>query len=382
MTENTVPPPVHINGIVADRKSYLPQEGLRLPALTHDLQIDYTALSFTAPKKVLFRYKLEGHDTSWQEPGTRRQAFYSDLRPRDYRFRVIACNNDGIWNDIGASLNFSIAPAYYQTSWFRLLCGAVFFLSLWGLYRLRLRQLRQEFNIGLESRVLERTRIARDLHDTLLQSVQALLLRLQTVSNVLPVQPAEAKRRVDRAIEQASNAVTEGRDTLNELRACGPTAIDLDLDLAISNFAKELLSGLALNPAPELHVQVEGTPRSLNPVVRDEIYRVTTEAIRNAVRHANATRIEVEIRYDENHLHLRIGDNGAGIDLATLNHESKAGHWGLRGMRERAKLVGGELEVWSKVDVGTEIELNIPAASVYATPSARLRSIFSRFGSS
>jgi signal transduction histidine kinase/ligand-binding sensor domain-containing protein len=377
---NTVVPPVHIEQVIADRTLYPAQNGMQLPIKTRQVELDYTGLSFVMPSKVNFRYRLEGHDVQWQEPGTRRAAFYNDLSPGHYTFRVIAPNNSGLWNTEGASLQFNIPPAYYQTSWFRALCVLMFLAFLWLLYELRLRQLRQEFIIGLESRVLERTRIARDLHDTLLQSMQALLLRLQTVSNVLPVQPDEAKRRVDRAIEQASNAVTEGRDALNELRSCGPTAIDLDL--AISNFAKELLSGLALNSAPEVHVQVEGTPRSLNPVVRDEIYRVTTEAIRNAIRHANATRIEVEIRYDENHLHVRIGDNGSGIDLATLNHESKAGHWGLRGMRERAKLVGAALEVWSKVDVGTEIELNIPAASVYATPSVRLPSIFSRFGSS
>ena len=168
-----MPPPVHINGIVADRKGYPLQEALKLPALTRDLEIDYTALSFTAPKKVLFRYMLEGHDAAWQEPGTRRQALYNDLGPRHYRFRVIACNNDGVWNEAGAALDFSILPAYYQTAWFRALCTAAFLLLLWLLYQLRLRQLQHQFNIRLEAQVSERTRIARDLHDTLLQSFNA-----------------------------------------------------------------------------------------------------------------------------------------------------------------------------------------------------------------
>jgi signal transduction histidine kinase len=308
-----------------------------------------------------------------------RQVQYTNLAPGHYTFRVIACNNDGVWNEAGAFLAFSIAPAYYQTTWFRVSCAAAFLLLLWAAYRFRVHQLKHQFAIGLEARVNERTRIARDLHDTLLQSFNALLLRLQTVSNVLPAQPDEAKRRIDRAIEQASDAITEGRDTVNELRASGST---IDLDQAISNFASELLSGSALEPIPEVHVRVEGTPTPLNPIVRDEAYRIVTEALRNAIRHANAGRIEIEIRYDERQLRLRIGDNGTGIDPAILDQDHKAGHWGLRGMRERANLVGGTLEVWSQVEIGTEIELSIPAASVYATPPSARWSVLSRFGRS
>jgi len=194
---------------------------------------------------------------------------------------------------------------------------------------------------------------------------------------VLPSQPDEAKRRVDHAIEQATNAITDGRDTVHALRSGGSAATDLDL--AIGNFAKELLSGTTSEPVPEIHVQVEGKPTLLNPIVRDEAYRIATEAVRNAIRHANARRIEVEIRFDEQHLRLRIGDNGTGIDPAILNRDHKAGHWGLRGMRERAKLVGGALEVWSQPNVGTEIELSIPAAIVFAKPPSARSSFLSRF---
>ncbi len=258
-----------------------------------------------------------------------------------------------------------------------MLCAAAFLALLWAFYLLRLRQLEAQFAAGLEARVDERTRIARDLHDTLLQSFNALLPHLQTVSNVLPSQPDEAKRRVDRVIEQATNAIMDGRDTVHGLRSGGSATTDLDW--AISNFAKELLSEAASEPVPEIHVQVEGKPTPLNPIVRDEVYRIATEAVRNAIRHANARRIEVEIRFDEQHLRLRIGDNGAGIDPAILNRDHKAGHWGLRGMQERAKLVGGTLEVWSQPNVGTEIELSISAATVYAKPPSVRRSILSRF---
>ena len=172
MAGNTVPPPVHINGIVADRKNYSPQEGLRLPALTRDLEIDYTALSFTAPKKVLFRYMLEGHDAGWVEPGTRRQAFYNDLPPSHYRFRVIACNNDGVWNNVGAAIDFTIAPAWFQTYWFFALCAAVALLIVWLVYRMRVRQVAKAMSVRFDERLAERTRIARDFHDTLLQTIQ------------------------------------------------------------------------------------------------------------------------------------------------------------------------------------------------------------------
>jgi len=377
---NQVPPPVHIERISADGNSYNASDGLRLPRVARDLTIDYTALSLAVPQKVRFRYKLAGQDSDWKEVVNERHVRYTNLSPGHYTFRVIACNNSGVWNETGASLQFSIAPAYYQTAWFRLCCVVALLLLLWMAYLFRVRQLEAQFAVGLEARVDERTRIARDLHDTLLQSFNALLLRLQTVSNVLPAQPDEAKRRIDRAIEQASNAITEGRDTLNELRSTGSAAIDLDQ--AISNFARELLSGSASELVPDVQVQVEGTPIPMNPIVRDEVYRIATEGVRNAIRHANARQIEVEIRYAEHHLRLRIGDNGTGIDPAILDHDHKAGHWGLRGMRERAKLVGGTLEVWSQVDIGTEIDLSIPAASVYATPPSARWSVLSRFGRS
>jgi signal transduction histidine kinase/ligand-binding sensor domain-containing protein len=371
MAGNTVPPPVHINSIVADRKSYSPQEALTLPALTRDLEINYTAPSFTAPRKVLFRYTLEGRDAGWVEPGTRRQAFYNDLRPGHYRFRVIACNNDGLWNETGASLNLSIAPAYYQTPWFRAACVAALLLILWGIYQLRLRQIHRQFSIALEARVDERTRIARELHDTLLQSFNALLLRFQTVSNLLPSRPDEAKARIDSVIEEGSNAITEGRDAVHELRSAG--LMTTDLAQSIRNFAKELLVNPSSENFPEFLVQVEGTPMDLNPVVRDEVYRIAAEALRNAIRHAGAKRIEVEIRYDHEDLNLRIRDDGKGINASVLDKEHAPGHWGLRGMRERAKLIGASFEIWSKSGSGTEIELKIPAASAYTKPLASRR---------
>jgi ligand-binding sensor domain-containing protein len=194
---NKLPPPVHIEQITADRKRYDANAGLRLPPLVHDLQIDYTALSLVAPEKVLFRYKLEGFDNEWQDAGTRRQVFYTNLPPRNYRFRVMACNNSGVWNETGAFLDFAIDPAYYQSTWFRLSSLAAFVAVLAGLYQLRLRYLKQQFNIRMEERVNERTRLARDLHDTLLQSLSGVLLKLHAVTYLLPDKP-EAKKTLER----------------------------------------------------------------------------------------------------------------------------------------------------------------------------------------
>jgi signal transduction histidine kinase/streptogramin lyase len=374
---NKVPPPVHIEQVTLDSQPYDVTNDLCLPPKGRELTINFTALSLAVPDKVRFRYKLEGQDPDWKEVVNERQVRYTNLAPGPYTFRVTAANNDGVWNETGALLRFSIAPAYYQTTWFLLCCVAALLLLLWAAYLLRVRHLEGQFAARLEARVDERTRIARDLHDTLLQSFQALLPHLQTVSNVLPAKPDEAKRRVDLAIEQATDAITDGRDTVHALRSSGSATTDLDS--AISNFSKELLNGAASEPIPEIQVQVEGKPTLLKPVVRDEVYRIATEALRNAIRHANARRIDIEIRYDERHLRLRIGDNGTGIDPAILEREHKAGHWGLRGMRERARLVGGTLEVWSQPNVGTEIELIIPAASVYEKPHSVRGPILPRF---
>ncbi len=375
---NRFPPPVMISSIFSNGKIHVGSKSLVLPAHTDKLEIDYTALSFAVPERVLFRYRLDGVDHEWQDVGTRRQAFYTSLAPGNYRFHVIACNNDGLWNDAGATLDFSIAPAWYQTVWFLAFCVCVLLLLLWALYQLRLRQLRRQFHLALEVRVDERTRIARELHDTLLQSFNGLLLRFQAVSNLLPGRPEEAKRRIDCAIEQASDAITEGRDAVHQLRSSG--SMNLDLAQAITNLAQELLSQTAIECRPEFRVQLEGIPRDLNPIVRDEVYRIAAETLRNAIRHARARAIEVEIRYDDQALRLRIRDNGQGIEPAVLGKDHALGHWGLRGMRERAKLVGGSLEVWSELDSGTEIDLNIPAVNAYAKAPASRWFEFLRIG--
>src|SRR4030095_10933600 len=197
----------------------------------------------------------------------------------------------------GDFLDFSIAPAFYQRTSFRVLCVLVFLGALFGAHRLRVRQLAHQFNKTLDVRVSERTRIARDLHDTLLQSFQGLLLRFQSVLKILPEQPLEARQRLDTALDQAGAAITEGRDPVQGLRSSAFETNDNDLANGMAAIAEELTSGASTVNSPAIDVEVEGTPRNLNSVVRDEAYRIAGEALRNAFRHAQARRITVEIRY-------------------------------------------------------------------------------------
>ncbi len=368
---NKLAPPVHVEKVVADSNTYwqnLPGASipnLHLPARMHDLQIFYTALTFEAPERVHFKYRLEGQDPDWREVVNDRDVQYSNLAPGTYLFRVIASNNSGVWNEQGDSLEFSIAPAYYQTNWFRALCAVLVLALVWAIYQIRVRQLRHDFALALEARVGERTSIARELHDTLLQSFQGLMLRFEIVAQMLPDRPIEAKEKLDGAMKRAADAITEGRDAVQGLRTA--TVQTNDLARAINTLGEELANDPANCASPVFRVTVEGDPRDLRPIERDEIYRIAAEALRNAFRHAQARQVEVEIRYDNQLFRLRVRDDGKGIDPAVLSADGPEGHYGLLGMRERAGLIGGELVVWSEGGAGTEVELIVPASSAYTT---------------
>ena len=365
LSRKALPAQTYIESVIVDRKELAAIDNLKLAPHPRDLQIGYTSPTFTIPQKVKFRYRLDGYDHDWHDAGTRRQAFYTDLPPGKYSFRVIASNSDGVWNESAAKLDFSIAPAYYQTNWFRALCAMLLLLLAWAGYQLRIRQLHRQFEMTLDARVAERTRIARDLHDTLLQSFHGLLLRFQTAFNLLPDRPAESKQVLASAIDQAAEAITEGRDAVQGLRT---SATEMnDLAESIRALGEELADENSAEAV--LRVEVQGTPRALHPIVRDEVFRIAGEALRNAFRHAAAKQIEVELRYDERQLRVRVRDDGRGIDPEVLRAEGREGHFGLRGMRERAKLAGGKLTVWSGLDTGTEVELSIPAPHAYSSSS-------------
>ena len=368
---NRRPPPVHIEQVIADGRLYWENlrgntpGNLRLPARTRDLEIDYAALSLVAPEKNQFRYRLDGRDRGWYDAGNRRLAFYTDLPPGRYRFHVIGSNNSGVWNERGASIDFSIAPAFWQTFWFRSACGVAFIAMLLFLYWLRARQLAVQFNKTLDARVQERTRIARDLHDTLLQSFQGVLLQFGAALRLLAKQPEKAREVLAEAVDQAAHAVREGREAVQGLRLSLEESGDLAASIA--RLAKEVAAERQGAGAPSVRVEVQGTVRPLHPMERDEIFRIAGEALRNAVHHSEGTQIEVELRYDAGGFRLRVRDNGRGIDPKLAGIGDRAGHFGLRGMRERAALAGGKLTLWSAPDAGMEVELVIPASRAYPT---------------
>jgi signal transduction histidine kinase/ligand-binding sensor domain-containing protein len=359
LRKNGIAPPVYVEEVHADRKNYAIGGLIRLPAHSRDIEIGYAALSFSIPEKIQFRYRLEGRDQKWQDAGTRREVFYTDLAPDRYRFHVTASNNDGVWNETGDTVEFSIAPAFHQTIWFRALLAVVSLAILWGLYRLRLYQVAREFS----AQTGERARIARDLHDTLLQSFQGALLKFAALSYKLPEDSRE-RADLEKAIDQARGAITEGRDAVQGLRSS--TLISNDLARTIGAIGEELAGEQKTGARqPGFRMHAEGAARDLPPLVRDEVYRIGVEALRNAFRYAEAGEIEVEIRYDPRQFRMRVRDDGKGIDVAVLNGGGRAGHHGLPGMHERASLAGGSLAVWSKPGAGTEIELTIPAAIAY-----------------
>jgi signal transduction histidine kinase len=369
LAQNKIAPPVYVEQVIADHKTYwqnLPGSTaslLRFPPHIRDLQIDYTAVTLAAPEKVHFKYKLEGQDSDWREVVNDRQAQYTNLPPANYRFRVIASNNSGVWNEQGDTLEFSVAAAYYQTNWFRALCAAMILLLAWAFHRFRTGQLRHQFNMTLEARVGERTRIARDLHDTLLQGAHGVLLRFQVVSGLLP-EGSMAKEKLDAAIDQTADFITEARDQVQDLRMS--TVEGNDLAQGISAMIQELPSDRT-GHRPSFNVVVAGESRNLHPIVRDEAYKIACEALRNASQHAQAQRVEVEIHYNNDEFRVRVRDDGKGMDPSILSRHGTDGHYGLPGMRERATVIGGIFILWSAPNAGTEVELRVPAAKAYAS---------------
>jgi len=359
---NEIPPPVRVEQIIADRKNYSPRKNPPLPALTRDIEIDYRALSFVVPEKVRFRYKLEGHDADWQDPQTRRQAFYSDLPPGNYRFRVIASNNDGVWNETGVTQDFTVLPAFYQTIWFRFLCFVALASILWLLYRLRLRQVAARMQARLEERLEERERIARDLHDTLLQGFLSAYMQLDVANDRLPAD-SPAKPLVQHVLDLMKQVSEEGRNAIRRLRSPRPASDDLEEKLS------EIRGEFPLQEQLDFRVIVEGKPIGLHPFIREEVYRIAREAVINAFRHSEAARIEVEIKYAARSLRIMVRDNGCGVDPEVLR-TGREGHWGLSNMRERAEKIGAKFSVLSRAGAGTEVELSVPGKVAFETTSS------------
>ena len=337
-SKRTPPPSVTIESVSADDKGYRLDLPIRFPPHIASVQISYAAVSLSDPEAIRFRYKLRETDTDWHESATS-MVSYRNLPPGTYHFVVNASDTNGSRSDNTATSEFIVLPAFYQTNWFRGLGAAAFLGLLWAAYEFRVRQLQREFSMTTEARLNERTRIARDLHDTLLQSVQGLMFSFQAARNLLPDRTDEAIRTLDHAIREGDAAIAEGRDAIQGLRA--DPALTSDLEDLLTAAGKELARSSTWDgEPPAFRVIVEGGPRSVCPALQDEVYRIAREILRNAFQHAHALRIEAEIAYDPQFFRLRIRDNGKGIDRKVLDQGARPGHWGLPGVRERAKRSG------------------------------------------
>ncbi|OWQ48007.1 hypothetical protein CDL60_05295 [Roseateles noduli] len=338
-----------------------PQDALRLSPGTRDLEISYTAISLAQPDRTRFRYRLIGQDRDWHDAGTRRRAFYTNLGPGSYDFHVEASQDGGPWSTTPAVLHFDIAPTLTQTGWFRAAAVFVALATLGALAALRARQRRLHEQERLAARVQERERIARDLHDTLLQGVYGLILRFEAIARRLPETERAAMERV---LTDADALLIEGRDRVTDLRLPPPDANRLEQTL--EGLGREL----SLTHGAAFALDVEGTPRALAPALSASFCLIAREAIFNAFQHARADRIEVTLRYDDAGFALLVRDDGVGVPDEVQERGGRPGHWGLSGMRERAGLAGIAYRLTSRAGAGTEVELSAPADRAYDRPGS------------
>jgi signal transduction histidine kinase/sugar lactone lactonase YvrE len=364
LVRNAVVPPVAIRAITVDGDRHVDPGNMKLPAGKASISIEYTGLSLTVPSRVRFRYKLEGVDRDWIDPGTRRQAFYTNLDPGTYRFRVMASNNDGVWNPHAATLEFTIPPTFFQSIWFLLACAILLAALFVLLYQVKVRAMTAQMRDRMRERLAERERIARELHDTLIQGVQALILRFQLVADdISPEDPS--RRALEEALDRADAVLAEGRDRVRDLRRTGGAD-------EIEHMILEIARRQAFAPSTQIAVTSEGTPRPLDPLVWDEVARIANEALFNVWRHAQARQVEIRIGFLPDSFQVRFRDDGAGISDEVLREGRREGHFGLPGMRERAGKIQAQLAVRRAPGGGTEVNLIVPAAIAYSTARRRM----------
>lgn len=368
---SSAPAIVNVQAIAADGQPLDISDPVRIPAGRQRITFGFTGLTLSIPERVRFRYRLEGFDRDWSQPTLEREAVYTNLNPDSYRFRVIASNTDGAWNSSEASFAFEVEAEYWQSWWFRLSAVLALTFAIAGVYRFRLHQIRRQLNVRFEERLAERTRIARDLHDTLLQGFLSASMQLHVASERLP-EDSPAKPSISRVLQLMGQVIEEGRNTVRGLRASESDAGDLGQ--AFSRIKQEL----AVGDQVEFRVIIEGHPIPLHPILRDEVYRIGREALVNAFLHSRAQNIELELEYAAKRFRFLVRDNGCGIEPGVLQ-SGREGHWGLPGMRERAEKIGAHLQVWSGASAGTEVELSIPSGIAYQIqPSGSKTGWFSR----
>ena len=347
------PLPVRIESAIADERRLPLSTGAALQGDVHQLQISYTALTLTTrSNKVRFRYRLDGLDSNWVDAGSRRTAFFTNLPPRDYRFQVEAATEDGTWDTSTATWTFTVRPAFYQTSLFYASIGMVALLCVAGAWRLRTRKLQREFSLVLA----ERTRLARELHDTLLQSLVGVALKIEHVATIVTHSPSVARDHLLGLRRDVQGYMREARQSIFDLRS--PIFDTTDLASALRMFGERVVAG---TPA-RFDATVTGTPAHQGTALENQLLRIGQEAISNAARHAQATEIHLELRFDDDAVCLRVSDNGRGFDGRDMNAVA-AGHYGLSSMRERAAQLGGSVRITTAPGRGTTVETIIPTVA-------------------
>lgn len=361
---NAVAPQTVVESVLAEGQQFPIDGNMVLPPHTSTISFQYAAASFRAPQNIQFHYRLSGVDANWQDGGTQRQAIYANLKPGDYEFQVAAGNSDGVWSEHPATLAFSIKPMFYQTSGFRLCLAiaTVIFIMAFGIFQYR--RMMHTLHDHLEVRHAERERIARELHDTLLQGVQGLTLCIQAFADRIPKEDP-FRARVDQALDRAYDLMVEGRDRVRDLRSRDHST--KDLAGAFTSLGEELKEEWPT----KFQLNVSGNQQDIYPIVREEIFFVVREAMLNAFQHSKATEISVDIAYEPRQIRICVHDNGVGIDPAVLEAGQRLGHWGLVGMRERAIAIGGQLAIDSRAAVGTDVEVTVPSGITYTHLSLR-----------
>jgi ligand-binding sensor domain-containing protein/signal transduction histidine kinase len=355
LTRNSAPALVHVESITADGNPAPLAGAVHVPGGSRRVTFGFTGLSLAAPQLVRFRFRLDGYDSRWSEPGPAREAGYTNLGPRSYTFRVMASNPDGAWSGAEAAIPFQVDPLWWQTWWFR--GGLVMAIggAIMAYFRFRMRRLTSRLSLRFEERLAERTRIAQELHDTLLQGFISASMQVHVAAEGLPPDSA-AKARLAGALQLMRQVTDEGRKAVRGLRST--LGVSLDLESAFSQIQQEL-SPQFNGESAAFRVIGKGQRKPLRPFMRDDIYRIGREALINAFRHARAKNIEIEVIYLPNQLRVLVRDDGCGIEPHILT-SGRDGHWGLPGMKERAEQIGAHLHVYSSAAGGTEVELSVP----------------------
>lgn len=345
------------------RRSISYTDHLTLSYQQNVFSVTFAGLRYRSPETIRYRYRLEGLDSRWYETDNRkRQATYTTLPSGQYALRVQAASGRGPWNEAGASLHIEVLPPWWATWWFRSFYGVLLACAVWWAYRIRVRQVAHRVTMLMEERIAERTRIAQDLHDTLLQGLLSASLQLAVANTQLPAEAA-AKPLVARVYALLRQLIEEGRNTVRGLRIryLEPN----ELERAISFIPRDL----GVEDEIEFKLTVEGTPQLLRPTVRNEVYWIAREALANAFRHSGARVFEAVLEYSRNRFRMLIRDNGCGMD-ADVVRSGREGHWGLRGMNERSERIGARLQVLSAPGAGTEIDLVIPGQAAFEPGAA------------